>query len=331
MVELDMENPYSARVKDLERLTEYFFLGSLPEELAVEVPSVLQPTVESFKTNLRALFWATEVPYLLSFYAAYKRAFDRHLVAERIRALDPADVVKKLSDPSYEKSKSYLKKLEDGNARALVAAWEKFSSEHLTPEGKSKMEERAINDLVSLLGYDLVCLASKELLRQSIVLTWVAFEALATDLFILALNCVPHLTIQLLRDEQSKKRFQSRDLAKIVEQHGFDLSNKMGEVLKSLGNLDDLETMKAVFQVICPSSEALRVALAQPELWKLYQRRNLLVHRAGVVDKSFLEKTGEQFEVGAKLTFVSEDVSRFFNLVRGVGKEMITAVAEAVK
>lgn len=326
-----MENPYSARVRDLERLTEYFFLGSPPEELAVEVPSILQPTVESFKTNLQALFWATDLPYLLSFYAAYRRAFDRHWAAESIRALDPADIVKTLSDPSYEKSESYLKKLEEGNARALVTAREKFSREHLTPKGKSKMEEQAIKDLVSLLGYELVCVGSKELLRQSIVLMWVALEALATDLFVLALNSSPHMTIQLLRDEQCKKRFQSRDLVKVVEQHGFDLSNKMGEVLRSLGNLDDPETIKAVFQVICPNSEALRVALAQPELWKLYQRRNLLVHRAGVVDKSFLEKTGEQVEVGSKLTVVSEDVSRFLSLVRGIGKEMITAVAEAVK
>jgi hypothetical protein len=193
------------------------------------------------------------------------------------------------------------------------------------------MEVQAIKDLEPFIDHPLVSMASKELMRQSVVLAWIAFEALATDLFVLALNSAPDLTIRVLRDEQCKKRFQLRDITRIIEQHGFELSNRMGDVLKSLGNLDDPETIKAVFQVICPNNEPLRIALAQPDLWKLYQRRNLLVHRAGVVDNQFLEKTGEQFGVGTKLPVVSEDVSRFLNLVRGVGKEMITAVAESVK
>jgi hypothetical protein len=327
-MEPETENPHSARLRDLDRLTESFFLGPPLKELVVEVPFVLQSMLDSFKINLQALFWATQLPYTLTLYAARMRAFDRHLAAERILALDPEDLRKKEDDPSYEKSETYLKKVAERDAQALATAWANFRREHLTPD---RTGEQAIKDLIPFLDHDPVCTASKELMRQSVVLAWVALEALATDLFVLTLNSAPHLTVLVLRDEQCKKRFQSRDFARIIEQHGFELSNRMGEVLKSLGNLDDPETIKAVFQVICPNSESLRTTLAQPELWRLYQRRNLLVHRAGVVDKQFLEKTGEQSKVGTKLAVVSEDVTRYLALVRGVAEELFKAVAEVVK
>jgi hypothetical protein len=325
-----MENPYTTRVKNLEQLPQYFFLGTLPEELKIETPPVLRTIVESFNTNLRALYWATKIPYLLSFFSAYNRALDRIMISERILSLDTDDISKKQSDPSYEKSEAYLKKLKEDEAKASKRASEKFAAKHLTPDGKRAIEGQAIDDLVPLLKSEVVCTASKELLRQSIVLLWVALEALATDLFVVALNSNPELTIHLLKDDYCKKRFQSRDLAKVIEQHGFDLSNKMGEVLKSLGNLDDPETIKAVFQVVCPNNESLRTSLAQPALWKLYQRRNLFVHRAGVVDKAFLDRTGEKLELGVKLNIVSDDVDKYLALVGGVGKELVAATAKVV-
>src|SRR6266478_1124323 len=105
----------------------------------------------------------------------------------------------------------------------------------------------------------------------------------------------------------------------------------MGEVLKSLGNLDDPETIKAVFQVICPSNEALRTALAESELWRLYQRRNLLVHRAGIVDKHFLNKTGEAFQIGTKVPVVTDDITRYIQLAGRIAKELAVGVAEIVE
>jgi len=322
----------SKRLRDLERLTDYFFIARKEVgNLSLEVPTVIKTTQESFNKNLQALYWATYIPWMLTYYGAYQKAFERHLQAQRIRSLDPADITKKMHDPEYGKSEAYAKKLKEGNARALLLAREEFSRNHLTPEGVQLMQEQAIEELVSLLDFDVICTASQELLRQSIVLLWVALEALATDLFVIALNDAPQMTVELLKDDHCRKRFQSRDFARIVEQHGFDLSGKMGDVLKSLGNLDDPETIKAVFNVLCPSAGVLRETLARPELWKLYQRRNLLVHRAGMIDKAFLEKTGERLEVGTKLPVTSGDVDNFVEFVAGVGKELIAAVAETMK
>ena len=330
-MEPEIENPHTARIRDLERFPKVFFVDRDYPNLIIEVPSTLQPVVDSFKANLHALHSAAHLPFLLSFYGAYMRALDRHVAAERIRALDPEDITQSLDNPDYEKSEVYVNKMRERNVQATRIARDSFEREYLGDEGRSRMAEQAINDLLPFLDHERVSVASKELMRQSIVLLWVSLEALATDLFVAALNRNPKLTVLILRNEQCKKRFQSRDMSRIIEEHGFDLSNRMGDVLKSLGNLDDPETIKEVFQVICPNNESLRTALAQPELWRLYQRRNLLVHRAAVVDKQFLEKTGEDFEVGSKLPVVSEDVNRYFVFVRELGKELATGVAGIMK
>ena len=86
-----------------------------------------------------------------------------------------------VNDPSYEKSEAYLKKVEEGNAQALAITIEHFNREHFTPEGKTKMGAQAITSLEPFLDHPLVSMASKELMRQSVVLAWIAFEALATD------------------------------------------------------------------------------------------------------------------------------------------------------
>jgi hypothetical protein len=271
----------------------FFFgenLGKLISDLDIEFPHTVTPAVNSFKSNLRALYGAAQLPYLLSFHSAYMRLYDRHMLAEEIRALDPADITEQLRNPDYEKSEMYRKKRWEEAARARAHANETFVQEHMGAETTSRMEGEAINNLAQYLRHEHVCVAAQELMRHSAVLIWVALEALASDLFVVALNSAPQLTVLILRDEHCKKRFQSRDLARIVEEHGFELSGRMGEVLRSMGNLDDPETIKAVFRVICPSNEPLRTVLSQPEVWRLYQRRNLLVHRAGIVDKHFLEK-----------------------------------------
>jgi len=325
-----MDDPYRTDLRDILRLPEVFYIGlnieSLMSDLAIEAPEPFQPILETFKSNIRALAGAAQLPFLLTFYATYRELLNRHLIAAHIRAIDPEDVIKKEKDPEYEKSDIYIKKMQERNAQFAAAASEEFRLKYINDEEQQRISGLAFETLVPFLDHPIVSLASKELMRESIVLIWIALEALATDLFVSTLNYAPQFTVLILRDEQCKKRFQSKDLARIIESHGFDLSNRMGEVLKSLGNLDDPETIKAVFRIICPNNESLRTVLSESDLWRLYQRRNLLVHRAGIVDKHFLEKTGENFEIGTKLPVVSDDVNRYLKLVVKIASELARGV-----
>ena len=90
--------------------------------------------------------------------------------------------------------------------------------------------------------------ALDELLLQSLVLTWSAFEVLARDFFIGYVNNTPSAIEVLLGDSNCKKRFDAAKMpVEVLSEHGYDLSKKMGTVLASQNDLADLVTIKVVF------------------------------------------------------------------------------------
>ena len=64
------------------------------------------------------------------------------------------------------------------------------------------------------------------------------------------------------------------------------MSQHAGDMLVGLHKLDDVDAISAIFDVLFPEHAALRELLRREELWKLFQRRNLILHRRGVVDAS---------------------------------------------
>jgi hypothetical protein len=88
----------------------------------------------------------------------------------------------------------------------------------------------------------------------------------------------------------------------------------------------DLKTIKAVFAVLFPSNTDLNHALAQRDLWMLYQRRNLVVHRRGVIDQAYLDATGEILTTGTRLVVSPEA----FEIAVRVVVSAATAVAHCI-
>jgi hypothetical protein len=67
--------------------------------------------------------------------------------------------------------------------------------------------------------------------------------------------------------------------------------------------------------------------VGKPELFKLAQRRHLIVHRRGSVDAGYLQKTGDNYQVGDTLKLTSEYIYQAIYLVRDVGISILDAVA----
>jgi hypothetical protein len=153
--------------------------------------------------------------------------------------------------------------------------------------------------------------SAQNVLRQCTVLTWSAFEVVATDLFTCLLNNIPSLTSRLLKDEQCKRRFNNRDLMASLEEHDYDLSGRMGQVLLQQCRLDDLETIKCVFSAVFPQANALRETLQQKQFWGLYKTRNLIVHRSGVADATFVKSVAmDSNEIGKKIIVSAEKLEK---------------------
>lgn len=69
------------------------------------------------------------------------------------------------------------------------------------------------------------------------------------------------------------------------------------------------------FEVLCKDAlegQDLQKHLRNPKLWLLQQRRHLIVHRRGVVDKQYLEKTGEKLNVGEQLLPTPAEIEEYF-------------------
>ena len=69
--------------------------------------------------------------------------------------------------------------------------------------------------------------------------------------------------------------------------------------------------------------------LKGPRLRLLYKRRNLFVHRRGIVDKRYLEETSDAAKEGSRLMVHPSDVSEAANLVATAGLKILEHAPQA--
>jgi hypothetical protein len=82
------------------------------------------------------------------------------------------------------------------------------------------------------------------------------------------------------------------------------------------------------FEVLCKDTFAgqdLHKHLRNPRLWLLQQRRHLIVHRRGVVDKQYLENTGEKIKVGEQLTPTPTEIEEYVRHVCDAALALVKA------
>lgn len=171
---------------------------------------------------------------------------------------------------------------------------------------------------------------SARILNQCAILAWSALEVLASDLFVRLLNAKPCLAGVLFREERTRQLFRAKDLGDALEEHGYDLSGRMGQVLLQQSRLDTLGKIKDVYGVLFGDSAALMTALGQPELWRFYKVRNVIVHRGGVVDEQFLRDAGAGLAVGDKFWVGPNEFESFLILAAGVGAELLNAASASL-
>ncbi len=302
---------------------DYFFfpagLSDFYSELSPLVSSLpprLMDIGKAFGSNLEAVICTAGMPFVMALHGVHRTQFTLLHVGERIRALP-------LQGPMEL----------DGNAeeKALQAAQDAFDRRISDPKKFELTAFEAIKELNHLLQRQDIREAATELLRQSTVLTWAAFEVLVNDAFVHLLNERPALTRRLFEDERTKKRIQIKDFRNLLEEHSFDLSGHMGEILGRNLKIDDVQSARDVYDVLFPQDRGqhrLHELLRTEELWVLYQRRSLIVHRRGIVDKPYLANTGDKHELGTQLLVGPGELRKYVFLSRDIGVELITAAAD---
>jgi len=131
----------------------------------------------------------------------------------------------------------------------------------------------------------------RAMLVNALVGTWTAFETLSGDLWEAALNCHPHELSQF--NGKPKGHEEWKVASGYLHKHGYDLTKVVGTVLKnqkrySFGQLSDIK--KAYKHAFSKGIKDID-AIIGSDLRALEVVRNLLVHRAGIVDEKFIGET----------------------------------------
>jgi hypothetical protein len=310
---------------DISKLRDAFVLEFGTEQLLADFDRALSQeecrygeAASAFRYNLTSVLAVVSLPNDFACSSALRVRSQMLFSAERIR-LSPL-VVPEGEEPPPAPSQAEI----DGEAAAAALAM--LKDETSTADGRASLRRAANRVLLESLSEERVVAATRELHRQGLVLAWGALEGLAKDVFVAHLNMNPSSVNCLSEHPQLRKRFglKALDLA-VLEEHGFDVSGSLGDILIGNYDLSDIVGIRAVFSALFPNDQSLRAGLGTRELWVLSQKRHLLVHRRGIVDVQYIEKTGDSLKPGDSLPVTPHDVKEALSLVRDAGMQIILA------
>jgi hypothetical protein len=316
--------PESVRDVPAEVFDSFLFPLDAPDpidalnELIADLPANLAPVASAFAKNLQGVVSVGTLPYQMAAAAVAQRRFDRLWIAEQIRARAHMDETGNIPDIA--------------KANALATSKNRFEEEMRSRETADVMANHVLATLAEDISHnETFHSACDELLRQTAVLTWGALEVLGKDLFAVWLNTLPMRASWLLKDERTKKRYQLRGVPlETLEQFGFDLSTRMGDLLLSFHGVDDLPAIREAFDVLSRGDAEVRDALASQSLWLLFQTRHVVVHGRGVIDQAYRDKTGDPRAPGTLLRVTPAELDKYLRAVALAGSRLLQAAWKSV-
>ncbi|MCV0396767.1 MAG: hypothetical protein K5872_20880 [Rhizobiaceae bacterium] len=267
-----------------------------------EEPSAISASVRAFKDNLSSAITVGSIPFQLAQSSVLHQRFAQIRTAERIRSLA---VDEGTDDRASEKL-------------AYNRAKKAFTREITDQETIEDFGRQTLTVLDGHLSDKEFSDSADELLRQVLVIAWGAFETLVSDSLRSVLNCRPELSLNLFSERQYRDVLIGKNTVLELERRNFDLSKSMGDIVFDTFRMDGLEKIRDVCSIIFNNDE-LNVFLKNDALWTLSQRRNLIVHRRGLVDSRYLSKTGDTRSIGDRLTLTASEIEDSLVVVRDAG------------
>ena len=298
-----MGPPEDLRSRARDALAQFFF----PQPFEALVPNAagldlgrVSSIYDAYCSNIEGLHATITGPYSLALNAAYQQHSTRISIAERIRSLKRAPGEISSPELALEKEKA-----------AAIAANKIMQEWFGSAEGQQQVVEDCLKFLQHALSQGAFAESAAELIRQGTTLSWSAFEVCARDSIVFALNSSPHRITALLESPSVKRRVDlSRVSIDTLIENDFNLSGRMGSILASQQDMSDLTSIKAICRALFSDDEELRKLLDEDQLRLLSLRRNLIVHRCGIVDAEYNKRTGADLEVGRKIQITPDELEQ---------------------
>lgn len=279
-------------------------------DLALELPEGLRQISLALFDSLHGVIRTLSIPFHYTYSQVHSLHWQRFLMAERIRA----------------------RAIENENEReptAFKIANAKLA-EYLEGEGREVIVDNVLEHLNRLKEEPESLAAARELTRQGVVLVWSAVEVFARDTFVYLLNRRPRLAEQLLAEQANRKRFSTDRVDwQTLAAYEYNLSQNLGTFLISKADLTNVPAIRDTYGALFPLATELAKTLADRRLWDLCQKRNLIVHKRGIVDQQYLSSTGDSLPIGADLWIAPREVEDLLSVALQFGTEVVKEVANA--
>jgi hypothetical protein len=167
--------------------------------------------------------------------------------------------------------------------------------------------------------------AIQVLYSASVSGSWTAFECLAADLWVDALNSEALLLAQRAIssiETQEPGEISAKQIpVGLAARHGFDLRNCLGTILRTKFDFTSVSGIRKAYQVFAPIDDFVEKVFATPRLAELEATRHVIVHKAGKIDTEYCRRTKSTLPIGSVLTFDRDQSQLFCNVsvIAGTG------------
>lgn len=104
---------------------------------------------------------------------------------------------------------------------------------------------------------------------------------------------------------------------------------RLGSYLISKADLKSVPAIRGAYGAIFPAADELQKLLGDRCLWNLCHKRNLIVHKRGIVDEQYLTSTNDTLAIGDDLLVAPSEVEESLEFTLKVGMEVVRQVAYA--
>lgn len=261
----------------------------------------------SFYENIKSIISTATLPETMTTKRAKLVMFDKLMTQELILSAPKPSLDDSPNDETVEEKENRLK-------IASQKAHEKFFELFNKTEGKQQfwfISLQFLNDITN----NSFEIAAKELLNQTLLSTWTTFEVFFRDCFVKLLNQNNELIEKICEDSTLKQKFSLKNIPieKLLE-YNYNLSNNMGDVLIENFEFSNLDIIKTIYKHLF-NSQNLNNKLNNNDFWLLYKRRNLIIHKGGIVDNQYLLSTSDNIPLGTKLYLTPTEIIKCIELV----------------
>ena len=302
--------------KHLAETRRRFVYGPLPslfdelDKITQKITGATADAAATFKVNVDTALSVASIPFLMANFAEQDSQFQRIFAAERIR------MVPLRGDVEVPGANEHARRIASERTALFIK------------ENTDIIAENTLMRLSNMFSSDQMRTTASELLLETLVMLWGSFEILTINIIKSYINQNPELSILLINSDKTRKHFPSKGVpVELLSEFGFRADGCMGEIIFRERSFDSLAVIRDVFGVIFSSNIELITALANPNLWRIWQQRHLIAHKRGVIDKLYIDKTGDAREVGVKLELFGPEIDESAQIILSAALACLRAVS----